>query len=209
MSWVDDVLNLNECNWELTFVVAEAVDQVGQSAACDPSVGHETNADIGFLAGLTVTENHVGTSDCPWVVRAAAGRRVNLTLFNFAGAMTTADELSWRSGVTPGCPVGTGLVVLDGNRTTAIPLCNDDGARQKRVYTSQGPVLRLFVQTFTDVARQARSKNSVSALQTGAPATSSFLIKYTGLHLHFKYISTVKILANTARLVTLPVWKSM
>ena len=159
---------------------AEAVDHAGNSAACDPSVGHETTAETGYLAGLTVTETRVGTSDCPWVVRADPGRHVNLTLFNFAGAVTTAAEFSRRSGVEPGCPVGTGLVVFDGNRTTAIPLCNNDGARQKRVYTSERPVLRLFIQTFTDVASQSRSKNSVSALQSSVLSATSFLIKYQG-----------------------------
>ena len=172
-------------------VLAEAVDEVGKSAPCDPSVGHETSEEIGFLAGLTVTENHVGTSDCPWVVRAPAGRRVNLTLFNFAGAVTTADEFSRRSGITSGCVVGTGLVVLDGNRTTAIALCNNDGARQKRVYTSEGPVLRLFVQTFADVARETRSKNSVSALQSSVLSAASFLIKYTGNKLPFSLLENL------------------
>lgn len=164
-------------------VSAEAVDQAVNSAACDPSVGHETTAETGYLAGLTVTETGIGTSDCPWVVRAAPGRHVNLTLFNFAGgAVTTAAEFSRRSDVGAGCPVGTGLVVFDGNRTTAIPLCNNDAARQKRVYTSQRPVLRLFIQTFTDVASQTLSKNSVSAssLQTGPLSATSFLIKYQG-----------------------------
>lgn len=160
------------------FVTAEAVDQAVSAAACEPSVGHETTAETGYLAGLTVTETGVGTSDCPWVVRAAPGRHVNLTLFNFAGAVTT--EFSRRSDVGAGCPVGTGLVVFDGNRTTAIPLCNTDAARQKRVYTSQRPVLRLFIQTFTDVASQTLSKNSVSALQTGPLSATSFLIKYQG-----------------------------
>ena len=173
------------------FVLAEAVDRMGKSSQCDPSVGHETRAEIGFLAGLTVTENLVGSSDCPWVVRAPAGRRVNLTLFNFAGAITTADDLSRRSGMAPGCPVGTGLVVLDGNRTTAIPLCSNDGARQKRVYTSEGPVLRLFIQTFVDVAHETRSKNSVSALQTSALAAASFLIKYTGIKRSLLYLSLI------------------
>jgi len=164
------------------FVSAEAVDQGAKSTACDPSVGHETTADTGYLAGLTVTESAVGTSECPWVVQAPRGRRVNLTLFNFAGAITTsAHEFTLKSDlVGPGCPVGTGLVVFDGNRTTAIPLCNNDGARQKRVYTSEGPVLRLFIQTFTDVAPQSLSKNSVAALQTNTLSATSFLIKYQG-----------------------------
>ena len=167
-------------------VLAEAVDGGDTTAGCQPSVGHETRADTGFLAGLTLTETGVGTSNCPWVVRAPAGRRVNLTLFNFAsGAVATADGLSRRrpglAAGTGGCPLGTGLVVFDGNRTTAVPLCNGDGTRRKRVYTSEGPVLRLFVQTFADVAAaaaQTSSKNSVSALQTGAVAATSFLIKY-------------------------------
>jgi len=160
-------------------VLAEAVDRDSRSSACDPSVGHETTAEQGFLAGLTVSESRVGTSDCPWVVRAPAGRRVNLTLFNFGVSgvtVTSADELSLRPGVEHGCPVGTGLVVFDGNRTTAIPLCNSDAARQKRVYSSQGPVLRLFVQRFTDVT----SKNGVPALQTSTFSANSFLIKYQG-----------------------------
>jgi len=165
------------------FVLAEAVDQNGRTAPCDPSVGHETTAETGYLAGLTVAETRVGTSDCPWVVRAPSGRRVNLTLFNFAGAITTVGELSRRSGLASGCPVGTGLVVFDGNRTTAIALCNNDGARQKQVYTSEGPILRLFIQTFADVASQTSRKNSVSALEVGALSANSFLIKYQGTRL--------------------------
>lgn len=85
---------------------------------------------------------------------------------------------TWLGG--PICPVGTGLVVFDANKTTAIPLCGNDGARQKRVYTSEGPVLRLFVQTFSDVASQSPSRNSVSALKTGTLGSNSFLIKYQG-----------------------------
>ena len=123
--------------------------------------------------------------DSPWVVRALAGRRVNLTLFNFAGAAaaTGSDGFSRRSGAAHGCPVGTGLVVFDGNRTTAIPLCGKDGARQKRVYTSEGPVLRLFVQTFADVAPQTLSRNAVSAFQTSTLGAASFLIQYQGIWL--------------------------
>ena len=77
----------------------------------------------------------------------------------------------------------TGLVVFDGNRTTAIPLCSKDGARQKRVYTSEGPVLRLFVQTFANVASQTRSRNAVSAYRTSPFGATSFLIKYEGIGL--------------------------
>ena len=133
---------------DVVICVAEAVDG---GVKCEPSVGHETTAETGFLAGLTVTETRVGTSDCPWVVRAPAGRRVNLTLFNFAagaGVATSVHELSRRR--SDGCPVGTGLVVFDGNRTTAVPLCSKDAARQKRVYSSQGPVLK---DQYSDVSR--------------------------------------------------------
>ena len=161
--------------------VAEAVDGWVKTSACDSSVGHETTAETGFLAGLTVTETRVGTSDCPWVLRAPAGRRVNLTLFNFASAVTSADESSRRSGLAHGCPIGIGLVVFDGNRTTAIPLCDKDRARQKRVYTSEGPVVRVFVQTFADVAPQTHSTNAVSAFQTRTLGATSFLIKYQGM----------------------------
>jgi len=169
---------LNEC-------VAEAVEGGVKTSACEPSVGHETTAETGFLAGLTVTESRrVGTSHCPWVVRAPAGRRVSLTLFNFAGGAATAvqDELSRRSD--GGCAVGTALVVFDGNQTTAIPLCSKDAARQRHVYTSHGPLLRLFVQTFTGVAPQMHSKNAVSAFQTSTLGATSFLIKYQGISIH-------------------------
>ena len=109
------------------FVSAEAVNQAGKRAPCDPSVGHETTAEAGFLAGLTVTETRVGTSDCPWVVRAPAGRRVNLTLFNFAGAVTTGDEFSHRSGLGPGCPVGCWTRMSSRYRPRRLRRQQDDG----------------------------------------------------------------------------------
>ena len=93
----------------LLLYIAEAVDGGAKASACEASVGLVTTAEAGFLAGLTVAETpRVGTSDCPWVVRAPAGRRVNLTLFNFAGAAAAAGEMGRRPAESLGCPLGTG-----------------------------------------------------------------------------------------------------
>lgn len=107
---------------------------------CVVGGGHSVYGETGFLAGVTAEESAVGTASCPWIVRGRLGRRVNLTLYSFS-------RCTGR---------GTTVVVLDRNLSTPVPVCSSDGggmggrSRERRVYTSAGSVVRLFVRSAGD-----------------------------------------------------------
>lgn len=101
--------------------------------------GHSVYSEAGFLASLTAEESVVGTASCPWVVQGHPGRRINLTLYSF----TAPQGVAIVDGAGTKC--GWGVVVLDRNLSTSLPVCAN-GYRERRVYTSAGHVIKMFVQ---------------------------------------------------------------
>lgn len=94
--------------------------------------------ESGILLSPTFTDlqSYSRTTGCPWVVRTKPGRRINLTLYSFPSATDGAD-------VQSACAMK--ILILDRNRTTTADLCAD-GQRQKQIYTSQGNLVRVYVQ---------------------------------------------------------------
>jgi len=54
----------------------------GRLSATTPVIDMGTS---GFLSSVVSAETGVGSPDCPWMVRARPGQRINVTLLNFIG----------------------------------------------------------------------------------------------------------------------------
>lgn len=95
--------------------------------------------ESGILLSPTFTDlqSNSRSTACPWVVRTKPGRRINLTLYSFPAATDGVD-------IQSACAMK--IVILDRNRTTTTDLCAD-GQRQKQIYTSQGNLVRVYVQS--------------------------------------------------------------
>ena len=45
----------------------------------------------GYLSSLTASQLRRGTADCPWIIRAAVGQQINLTVHDFDTAKSKSD----------------------------------------------------------------------------------------------------------------------
>jgi len=129
------------------------------------SAHHLVRNEMGFLASITASEPaNVGSTDCPWLIRTARGRQINLTLLSFF----SPDSVH----VGPHGPLcNQGITVLDENATMQIPVCAN-GIRERRIYASGGHVLRIHVMLLGD---------EFSSRRTSQDTKSEFLIRYHGM----------------------------
>ena len=90
----------------------------------------------GYLASITTQEHGFGATNCPWVITARPGQKINVTLYDFAdyASITTTPE----SGLgvledTKYCREYA--MIKEGSSMKNVVACNQEDRRQ-RVYTS-------------------------------------------------------------------------
>jgi len=157
-------------------------------------------ANNGFLVAVSAADLTLSSPDCPWVISAQQGQRINLTLFSFsfkpttvAAALTSSISLGGGSELRESSADAlracrTRVMIIDGNRTTEATLCIDS-QRQKRLYSSRGSRLRVYVEPEEGGAKvgggggvgvggggKGGSNKDVSTTSTG----NEFLMKYDG-----------------------------
>jgi len=131
-------------------------------------VAADSEGASGVLASVTARELGVGMASCPWLIVAAPGQRINITLMDFAVydrapslvASRTRRDLS-PSGRTGGSRRGAAAasaatarfcreyaVVSEHGATKNLVVCSDHRPRTRLVYTSRSHQVRV---TFTDV----------------------------------------------------------
>lgn len=92
-------------------------------------------ARSGYLSSSLRNINGAGTVNCPWLIEASTGQRLNITLFKFAPYKTSP-----LSSSTSVCfEIG---VIQEGGVSQGILTCGTD-SRQKSIYKSNGGRLMI------------------------------------------------------------------
>ena len=89
----------------------------------------------GYLSSSIADRSGFGLPNCPWTLTVEPGRRIRLSIFNFASSKTMGSR---RATCEPY------LSVLDQKRKTNITICRGD-VRRKEVYVSQKNALQLHI----------------------------------------------------------------
>ena len=152
----------------------------------------ETHGSTGVLASVTALELGVGMASCPWLIVAAPGQRINITMMDFATydrlptlVAAAAERSRPRRDLSPTARTGGGqsrrqydgstrvcrqyAVVSDDTAIETLVGCSDHRPRTRLVYTSRSHKLQV---TFTDMTSSTSNADDV-----GQPY---FAIKYQG-----------------------------
>jgi len=154
-------------------------------AVCDWMGSHRPITDrieSSFVTRIGPAELAASSDNCPWLVRARPGQRLNLTV-HFS--LLVGDD----SGTTPKNDAGgplCGLVidVVDGNRTTTLkPPCGMDRHRERQSYSSTSNQLKVYVRSTGGATYAAAAATADAAADVILSSTSSprFLLHYHGL----------------------------
>lgn len=85
----------------------------------------------------------LGTLDCPWVVKASIGQRLQLSVFDF-GKVVRDESGKWIQSNynSHNCPVH--LVLHDGSAISEMPLCGG-GNRERHLVTSKENSVKIYL----------------------------------------------------------------
>lgn len=122
------------------------------TSACDESA-ISLPTPSGYLASYTTRlPGAYGTHRCPWVLRAPAGQRINITLHDFTAPRVQQGSADGRPR-HPATPVDRcpPMVVFQetGSPDHVVRSC-DSRLKRRLVYVSHGNVLRVFVANGTN-----------------------------------------------------------
>jgi len=145
----------------------------------------------GVLASITAQELGVGTESCPWLIVAAPGQRINITLMDFAAydrspslvVAAAAARSRPRRDLSPTGRTGQSqrqydagtrycreyAVVSEDTGTKNLVVCSDHRPRTRLVYTSKSHRLKVI---FSDVTSSTTDDDDDNQLY--------FAIKYEG-----------------------------
>ena len=102
----------------------------GKTRECQVERRSTLTADSGYLASITSTVQGFGTSACPWVIKAAPGQQINVTMYNFISS-------HGEGGRDKGPDVCYELAVLkDGTSRRGLTACSSE-PRQRVGHVSQ------------------------------------------------------------------------
>ncbi len=95
------------------------------------------SSSTGYLSSLITEETGVGTSGCPWKIKAGKGQQVALAVFDFNlfSNISGRHDYYGQDEYSSGCPIS--IVVEDQDIRKEITLCSE-GWRQRHVFTSTG-----------------------------------------------------------------------
>lgn len=154
-------------------------------AVCDwmgPHTPITDHTETSFITRVGPAELAASSADCPWLVRARSGQRLNLTV-HFA--QPPADDPTTKTKTAGTSPPLCGLVVdvVDGNRTTTLkPPCGADRHRERQTYSSISSELKVYARS-TGGATYSAAAAATDDADDVLSSTSSpgFLLHYHGL----------------------------
>jgi len=161
-----------------TSVGSVQLPAASSSSSSSPESHHvvvvpESHGTSGVLASITAHELGVGTELCPWLIVAAPGQRINITLMDFAEYDRSPHLVASAGGRTRRDLSPTGLtgqsrrrhhfdartrycreyaVVSEDRSTKNLVVCSDHRPRSRLVYTSKSHKLKI---TFSDTTSPA------------------------------------------------------
>lgn len=114
-----------------------------------PSTGLLIDKDSGYLSSVTPKKSIVGTYQCPWILKAPSGHRINLTIIGFH---------SWFKSPSMSICVQPSVVIEEVNRTMTISPCSTNGHRLIKSYQSTGHFVKVFISDLTSKGRHSNLK---------------------------------------------------
>jgi len=120
-------------------------------------------ANVGHISSLTTMSSNCGTKDCPWIIRADPGMRIELSVIDFS--LESLDAMFHYNGTSLCIAYAIAVETLDGSGMTTI--CRPEVRTSPVVFTSRGNVLEL----------RMVQRNSI-ALQSSQNRNPNFLIRY-------------------------------
>lgn len=112
---------------------------------CRNAANVQVTSPSGYLASTTTAETQVGSSLCPWHIRAQPGQRISLQLLDFA---LWTDSPTDRSAKTPRNPPETSGIchiyasIRESTSVGSITVCGGD-ERIRTIYTSETEAIEI------------------------------------------------------------------
>jgi len=75
---------------------------VGESRLCVPPTSYVLTSRRGYLSSAVADTTQRGTTQCPWVIEARPGQRINVTLWDFGGSVYQGSESTAAAASLPG-----------------------------------------------------------------------------------------------------------
>ena len=69
---------------------------VGDSRTCVPPTSFDLTSRQGYISSMVADSTQRGTTQCPWVIEARRGQRINVTLWDF-GSGAGVDRSAGQS----------------------------------------------------------------------------------------------------------------
>ena len=95
----------------------------GDGRRCRASEPHILSAPSGLLSSVLTEETGLGSADCPWMIKAQPGQRINITLFDFATTQLNGEVCHAYA------------ILRETDPTRSITVCGST-MRERNVYTS-------------------------------------------------------------------------
>ena len=125
-------------------VCVDAVRDGDAIESCQsPGVSRMTS-QFGYMTSVTASHTVVGTAACPWQIEVERGRRINLTMYNFA-------ETAAKHRQTTSC--GVYVIIRDANTTAELAACGG-WHRQTALWVSHGDSIQLHIRRDPGEVRQ-------------------------------------------------------
>ncbi|KAK2150343.1 hypothetical protein LSH36_410g03000, partial [Paralvinella palmiformis] len=119
----------------------ELVPYLEASYICLP--GLKVSQISGYLASATPVEDGIGTRQCPWILHANSGQRINLTLYAFGTAQRHLEDADGGELMEPIDECGSDIIITDSGRTRSISACGQL-VRRRLIYMSDGFELEVY-----------------------------------------------------------------
>ena len=107
----------------------------GDKSLCDRHRAIKSTAMSGYITSTLADERGVGSSQCPWIIEAQSGQRINITLYSFAQAPSDTVNRRHEEGqgkTRPGYgPLRPDVcfeiaVLTDGDVRKPVTVCGDE-----------------------------------------------------------------------------------
>ena len=155
-------------------------------AVCDwmgPQSPITDHTETSFITRVGPAELAASSADCPWLVRARSGQRLNLTVhFTPPPAADHPTTKTKNAGTSALCALV--VDVVDGNRTTTLkPPCGADRHRERQTYSSVSNELKVYVRSTggATYAAAAAVTDDAGDDVLSSTLTPGFLLHYHGL----------------------------